>query len=110
MRPDLVLHLLIRLEALLQVAQLIDTRIVSGLLQAAEFHLRAGATQRGDGLIELAHQRQAFCACRQLLIALPLRGFRLRQQIPAVLIVFIGKGVAVQDGRLPFPPAGRPSK
>ncbi len=96
----------IRLEALLQLAELIDTRIVTGLLQAAEFHLRAGAAQGGDGLIELAHQRQAFRACRQLLIAQPQRGFRLRQQIPAVEIVMVGKGVAVQDAAA-FPPAGR---
>jgi hypothetical protein len=93
------LHLLVRLEALLQAAKLIDTRIVTGLLQAAEFDLRAGAAERGNGLIEAAHQRKAFGTRRQLLIAIAQLGFRLSQQIPAVLIVFIVKGVAVQDGR-----------
>jgi hypothetical protein len=41
-----LLHLLVRLEALLQAAQLIDTRIVTGLLQAAELDLRAGAAEQ----------------------------------------------------------------
>ena len=34
-----LLHLLVRLKALLQAAQLVDSRIVAGLLQAAKLHL-----------------------------------------------------------------------
>ncbi len=34
-----LLHLLVRLKALLQATQLVDSRIVAGLLQAAELHL-----------------------------------------------------------------------
>ena len=94
-----LLHLFVRLEALLQSAQLIDARIVAGLLQAAEFDLRAGAAQHGNGLIETTDQRKAFGTCRQLLIAVTELGFNLREQIPTVLIVFIVKGVAVQNGR-----------
>ncbi|CAD5357351.1 protein of unknown function [Enterobacter cancerogenus] len=40
-----LLHLFVRLEALLQSAQLIDTRIVARLLQAAELNLRTGAAE-----------------------------------------------------------------
>lgn len=64
-----LLHLLVRLKALLQAAQLVDSRIVAGLLQAAKLHLRAGAAQQGNGLIETTRQRQTFRTRGQLLIA-----------------------------------------
>ena len=94
-----LLHLLVRLKALLQAAKLIDTRVVTGLLEAAELDLRAGAAERGNRLIEAAHQGKTFGTRRQLLIAVAELGFRLSEQIPAVLIVFIVKGIAVQNGR-----------
>jgi hypothetical protein len=63
-----LLHLLVRLKALLQTTQLIDTRVVAGLLQAAEFDLRAGTAQQ-NRLIEATRQCKTFSTRRQLLIA-----------------------------------------
>jgi hypothetical protein len=63
------LYIFSYLKALLQAAQLVDSRIVAGLLQAAKLHLRAGAAQQGNGLIETTRQRQTFRTRGQLLIA-----------------------------------------
>ena len=61
--------------------------------------LRAGAAQQSNRLIELADQRHTFCACRQLLVTIAEARFSLRQQIPAVAVIFVAKGVPVEDFR-----------
>ncbi len=93
------LHFLIGAESFLQLAQLVDASVVARLLQTAQFYLRTGAAQQRDGLVKPTGQRHAFGSRRQLLVAMTQCAFRLRQQVPTVAVIFIVKGVAVENGR-----------